>query len=131
MGLDNGFVICNLNKKDVPSFASFSPLYDNDESDKVVVIYWRKCWGLRGAVLDVLHASDDDYHIPVEAEDIPAIIRVIKPFFNEQYWGDEGGSIWTYDEIFDNLVNSVLTLEWMKWYLEEHPDVTCYFYDSY
>ena len=130
MGLDNGFVMCNLNKKDVPDFAAFW-MRDYDEPDKAEVIYWRKCWGLRGVVLDVLHASDNDYHIPVEAEDIPAIVRAIKPFFNEQHWEDVGDSIWTYDEMFDNLVNSVLTLEWMKWYLEEHPDVTCYFYDSY
>lgn len=130
MGLDNGFVMCNLNKKDVPNFATFW-LRDYDEPDKAEVIYWRKCWGLRDVVLDVLHASNNDYRIPVEAEDIPAIIRVIKPFFNERYWEDVGDSIWTYDEMFDNLVNSVLTLEWMKWYLEEHPDVTCYFYDSY
>lgn len=131
MGLDNGFVMCNLNKKDVPDFATFWLLHDYSEPDKAEVIYWRKCWGLRNVVLDVLHASDNDYRIPVEAEDIPAIIRAIKPFFNEQYWEDEGRSIWTYDEMFDNLVNSVLTLEWMKWYLEEHPDVSCYFYDSY
>ncbi len=130
MGLDNGFVMCNLNKKDVPDFAVFW-MRDYDEPNEAEVIYWRKCWGLRGVVLDVLHASDNDYHIPVEAEDIPAIIRGIKPFFNEQHWENEGDSIWTYDEMFDNLVNSVLTLEWMKWYLEEHPDVTCYFYDSY
>lgn len=129
MGLDNGFI---LKTKDTIKVPSCVELFDYEFKDnEYEVVYWRKCWGLRKAVLKVLHAPDDAYHIPVEAEDIPAIIRAIQPFFSKEYWAENADSIWEYDEFFDNLIQTVLNLSWLKTYLEEHPAAFCYFYDSY
>ena len=129
MGLDNGFILRTESAVDAPAFVE---LFDYEFKDnEVEVVYWRKCWGLRDAVLKVLHAGDADYHIDVAAEDIPAIIRAIKPFFNKEYWDENADSIWEYVEFFDNLVQTVFNLYWLQSYLMEHPDASCYFYDSY
>ena len=130
MGLDNGFILKTKNVVTVPPFVE---LFDYDFKDnEYEVVYWRKCWGLRGAVLDTLNVAEDgQYHIPIESEDIPALIRAIKPFFSKEYWERNGHSIWEFDEFFDNLVQTVLNLSWLQTYLDEHPDASCYFYDSY
>ena len=128
MGLDNGFRVEGLKQSDIPSFVKIPWSYGNGEID---LVYWRKCWGLRAVVLGVLHSKPDEYEIQVKAEDIPAIIREIKPFFNAETWEEDGNSIWEFDEIFDNLFQSVINLMWLETYLRENPDVKCYFYDSY
>lgn len=127
MGLDNGFRVKGLKRSDIPSFVKITS-YSNDE---VELVYWRKCWGLRAAVFRALHGKSNEYEIKVEAEDIPAIIREIKPFFDAKTWEEESDSIWEFDEMFDNLFQSVINLMWLETYLRENPDVECCFYDSY
>ena len=129
MGLDNGFVIQNVNRQMVPNFVQLP--FPDDDSDGIEIAYWRKCWGVRSAILDALHAHNDDYHIEVKAEDIPAIVRALRPFFKAEYWEENADSIWTFDEAFDNMLNSIINLYWAKKYMEAYPDVTMYFYDSY
>ena len=132
MGLDNGFRLKNVKRHWIPEFVElpFSAKETWDEQD-VELVYWRKCWGLRAAVLRVLHAKPDAYESEVEAEDIPAIIRAITPFMSKEYWEDEGESIWTFEEKFPHLVQDLVNLKWLEGYLKEHPESKCYFYDSY
>ena len=134
MGLDNGFVVHGLKHKDIPSFVTL-PMHiseHHDNSDTVEIAYYRKCWGLRDAILGVLHAHHSGGDFRVEAEDIPAIINVIRPFFSEEYWNDEGDSIWSFAEAFNYmLVQQTINLQWLHSYMTVHPEVTCYFYDSY
>ena len=126
MGLDNGFILKKVDKTTIPKFVTYS-----EYEDEIEVVYWRKCWGLRNAVLNVLHASSDKFEFQVEAEDIPAILRAIYPFFSEEYWEEHGESIWLFEEKIDSLVHDVIDLAWLETYLTEHPEVECYFYDSY
>lgn len=125
MGLDNGFEVKNINRQAMPSFVYYNK-YDEDE-----IIYWRKCWGLRRVVLNALHAGDEDGIIKVEREDIPAILRGIKPYFHSDYYEENADSIWTYDEFFDNLMSSYMTLVWLYDYWDTHPEIEVEFYDSY
>lgn len=127
MGLDNGIIL-----KCSDEVFKKIPYYDTDEighEDKHLA-YWRKCYGIRKAILNKLHGKDDG-DTPIEAEDIPAIIRVLKPFLSKDYWEENADSIWEYEEYFDNLYKILIRLEWLKEYLKNNPNVECYFYDSY
>lgn len=128
MGLDNGFRISGLKREQIPSFVAENIVYEDGE---IELVYWRKCWGLREAVLSTLHAKKDEYEVPVDAEDIPAIVRAITPFFSKEYWDEEGESIWTFEEKFPHLIQDVINLKWLESYMKDHPEVKCYFYDSY
>lgn len=127
MGLDNG-IILECPDEDFKKI----PYYDKKEIgvQSKHLAYWRKCWGVRGAIMAVLHAEDNE-QTPIEADDIPALIRVLKPFLSRDYWEENSDSIWEYDEYFDLMYEKLVRLEWLKEYLKEHPEVKCYFYDNY
>ena len=101
------------------------------EENEVELIYWRKCWGLRDAVLQVLHAGDEGGSYQVDAEDIPAILRSIFPFMSKEFWEANGDSIWTFEEKIESLTQDALNLHWLYAYMKGHPEVECYFCDSY
>lgn len=131
MGLDNGFIAKGIKREDIPNFVR--PPFDDygDEDRGIELAYWRKCWGLRGAILDTLHGKDGGYTV-VDAEDFPALIQAIKPFFSKEYWDECGDSIWDFYEYFEiGLLQQIINLMWLGDYMKTHPEVTCYFYDSY
>jgi hypothetical protein len=127
MGLDNGIIL-----KCSDEIFKKIPYYDTDEigNEDKHLAYWRKCYGIRKAILNKLHGKDGG-DTPIEVEDIPAIIRVLKPFLSRDYWEENADSIWEYEEYFDNLYKILIRLEWLKEYLKDNPNVECYFYDSY
>ncbi len=130
MGLDNGIMLKGATKEDLATCPCFT--WDDDNKEEQEMAYWRKCWGIRAVILKVLHVdSKGDGEFPVDPEDIPAILRGIKPFFSKEYWDDNAESIWEFDEMFDTMVDIYMRLTWLKGYLETHPDAKAYFYDSY
>ena len=131
MGLDNGFVVHGLKKSDIPCFVKLP--FDFDRKDGgIEIAYYRKCWGLRNMILGILRTPSDCYDMNVDTEDLRAILRNMVPFFKQDYWEDEGDSIWTFDEAFPfMLFQQTINLLWLCSYMEERPEVTCYFYDSY
>ena len=131
MGLDNGFRVRGLKREDIPCFVKLPFDFDWDD-DAIEIAHYRNCWGLRNMILGVLHMSTDCYDMNVDAEDLRAILRNMVPFFKQDYWEDEGDSIWTFDEAFPfTLFQQTINLWWLCNYMEEHPEVTCIFYDSY
>lgn len=131
MGLDNGFILRGVKRTEIPSFVVL-PFDGGSRDDEVEIVYWRKCWGLRNMITQVLHMDKDTYEAKVEAEDLRAILRKMPQFFDKTYWEDEGDSIWTFEEAFENiLLQQTINLYWLESYLSEHPDKECYFYDSY
>ena len=146
MGLDNGIRIKNVRIEDikVPWFVDKRPWYQHEpepESEHeeerelyVEVIYWRKCWGIRNAIMNKFHFIDDKKSVGkylIEFEDIPALYRVLTPFMDKQYYEDNADSIWDYDDYSEHLQNDILTLLWLGEFMLEHPDAEVYFYDSY
>lgn len=112
------------------------PYYNDDMADylddgEIEPVYWRKCWGLRGVVLSVLHMGQEEYQKDIDPDDIPALIRGLKPFLSRDYWDENADSIWEYDEYFERFYKNIIFLEWFKEYYKEHPDLKVYFYDSY
>ncbi len=128
MGLDNGFRCKNINRDDIPSFVKLPWDWRDDD---VELVYFRKCWGIRGDILRLLHAGDEDYESPVEEDDIIPIVKTLMKYLDKKYYEENANSIWEYEDYNDNIQHSIINLIWLKMYMESHPDVECYFYDSY
>lgn len=134
MGLDNGIIIKEADaiKEDLLK----CPCFEWDEYDEKQgyqhIAYWRKCWGVRNAILSVLHVDDNgggDY--PIEYDDIPPILRKLKEFLKPSKWDEDADSIWEYDEYIDTMINIYIRLTWLADYMKDHKDLKVYFYDSY
>lgn len=128
MGLDNGFICKNIKRDEIPSYVRLP--WDCRDED-VEIAYFRKCWGIRNEILEKLHVKDDEYKIPVEKEDIIPIVKILMKYLDREYYDENADSIWEYDEYKENIQHSIINLVWLRVYMETHPDVTCYFYDSY
>lgn len=128
MGLDNGFICKNIKRDEIPSYVRLP--WDCRDED-VEIAYFRKCWGIRGEIIRLLHVKDDEYKIPVEKEDIIPIVKILMKYLDREYYDENADSIWEYDEYKENIQHSIINLMWLRVYMETHPDVTCYFYDSY
>lgn len=127
MGLDNGIIITKgVKRKNIPSFVHF----DNYIKPTIELCYWRKCWGIRGMILQKLHGRDSD-HTDLNVEDIPVIIKILKYFCSEKHWEEEADSIWEYKDFKDILIDQIINLSWLYDYWQQHPNLKCYFYDSY
>jgi hypothetical protein len=127
MGLDNG-IILYCSDEDYLKF----PYPDERDlgCEYKHVAYWRKCWDIRRDIIAGLHYKDED-NSTIDLEDIPRIIRILKPYLNENYWNENDDSIWAYEEMFDHTYEILVNLEYLKKYLKDNPDVKCEFYDSY
>lgn len=126
MGLDNG-IILKISDEDYKQF----PYYETNElgEEEKHIAYWRKCWSIRRDILHKIHGEDGG-ETNLDPEDIPAIIKVLKPYLSKDVW-EESETIWEYDEYFDHMYEILIRLEYLKEYLKKNPNVKCYFYDSY
>lgn len=135
MGLDNGIYVKSnkrkFTRKDLPKGIIYP--FDKDYDESPEICYWRKCWGIRGAILDLAGTrSEDLYYTDFEKpEDVISIIRVIVHFMIRKNWEDEGDSIWDYNEILPQLENQLVNLALIYSFMKENPDVYLTFYDSY
>lgn len=133
MGLDNG-IILHIEDKTIPQ--DYPCILDSYERERlsregdIEVAYWRKCWGIRGAIMRVLHMKDDEGTHTIDAEDLPAIRRALRVFLNPKNWED-ADSIWEYEEMVEGMLQHQINLKWLETYLKAHPTAKCYFYDSY
>lgn len=127
MGLDNGFVVKmdSMDEKDIPSYILY-----NTYGELYEFAYWRKCYGIRNLILTILYPYENDAYIKVSASHLRTIAKELHKFLSRPYWEAHADTFWTYEEIIDNLINSCIALRWLSGYLEDHPEVKCYFYDS-
>ena len=127
MGLDNG-IILYCSDEDYLKF----PYPDTDDLGKTCkhIAYWRKCWNIRRDIINKLHYKDGEYS-NIDLEDVSALIRLLKPYLNENYWNENDDSIWDYEEMFDKTYEILINLEYLKKYMKDNPSVKCEFYDSY
>ena len=128
MGLDNGFICKNIKRDEIPSYVKCP---EDGRDEDIEIAYFRKCWGIRGEIIRLRHVKDDEYKIPVEKEDIIPIVKILMKYLDREYYDENADSIWEYDEYKENIQHSIINLMWLRVYMEAHPDVTCYFYDSY
>ena len=131
MGLDNGCVCKNIKRDDVPIWVKM-PWGWEENREEQHLIYFRKHWGIRGEILAKLHRKDDnDSETSVDAEDIIPIVKILMKYLDKEYYDDNADSIWEYEDAHDHIQQSIINLMWLKMYMESHPEVECYFYDSW
>lgn len=131
MGLDNGLLVKGIKKKDVPSWVML-PLDWNNKREEQELLYFRKCWGIRSEILTKLHCTEpNDSKIKVDTEDILPLAKILMNYLDKEYYDDNADSIWEYDEYKNYIQQSIMNLVWLRVYMDAHPEVECYFYDSW
>lgn len=137
MGLDNGLLLHTTTRiRNIPKEVR-GRLGDSwvDEDGYVYeVCYWRKCYNIRHrvgkeltGVIDAADYSKEDLDIG----DVKSIWHIINHVNNRWIWDYvDDNSIWTYDEIHDQLDEDLLYLEWLIDFMK-HNECRVEFYDSY
>lgn len=130
MGLDNG-IILKVNPKNLLNINKLIKLDTTyDEIPNTMICYWRKCWGIRDAIINKLHFSTNGGQFKLDAEDIPVIIKLLFTFYGEKEWSDVD-AIWEWEEFKDTLRQQILNLTWLYDYMLANPEAKVYFYDSF
>ena len=136
MGLDNGFYV-KSNKRPItrdvlPKNLQY-PFEKDYAEDKVEIVYWRKNWGLRNAVLNLLgeRLSEETYFDIDTPATVIEIIGIIGSFLDSEKWESEGNSIWDAAEVRPWLIRDIISLAIIYAFMLENPDVYLEFYDSY
>ena len=133
MGLDNGIEI--RRRADLPAlaFAYFDEEWRAKYSRDLEVAYWRKCWNVRAEILSYLpNTHDEGGDFEMDTDQLADICKILKGLYTKENW-DEGGSIWSWDEIKKNypanLKYARRVLKWLK--TKPEGSYELYFYDSY
>lgn len=128
MGLDNGIILRDVNPKELVVNKLIN--LDNLEDTSAEICYWRKCWGIRNAIVGKLHFNDNE-ESKLDVEDIPVIIKILFDFYGQTEWEEDADSIWEWDEFKDTLRQQIFNLMWLYDYMLKHSDAEVIFYDSY
>ena len=133
MGLDNGIVLWVKNEKD---YKKSYRLFKHESwycAGECEVAYWRKCWGIRNAILRVVDPSiTNKYEFSVTLDNVDNIIKTFKYFLHKKEWENEADSIWEWDRHTKrNQIRNLRGLKRLRRWLKKHPDDIAYFYDSY
>ena len=109
---------------------------DNDEWRKeprcdIEVAYWRKCWGVRAIILDILGVpSEGADEFEMNRCDVLAVIRALKAL-NKKNWNEGASNFWTWKEYKYSHRWNIRRLKRLARVMHRHPDLEVYFYDSY
>jgi hypothetical protein len=125
MGLDNGIYIKEKENEERKKLQK-KQFFWGDE-----VAYWRKCWGIRRVILDILNTKEGDYGYAISRDKLKEIIIALKKFNKKEYWDAYADSIWTFEEFADSRKRILRNLRWLHRYMYFHPETEVYFYDSY
>ena len=140
MGLDNGVVVRSSKRPVIRDMLPKELIYPFEKeyiAGEVEIIYWRKNWNLRNAILNsnaVNSISTNEYEFSI---DTPAqvfeLIKIIVSFMNKDTWEDDdyGSTIWDYDEILPILQRDIINLAIIASFMKNNPDIYLIFYDSY
>ena len=134
MGLDNGIdIVRNDYSNKIKALKRFTTPYDKDEVYPFEVCYWRKCWNVRGDILDIIGVENEcQYMFALDVYDIKEIIKVLKSY-NKKTWtyGGWEGSIWEWSEHKRINHKHIKNLKYLVKIMKKYPDLEVYFYDSY
>ena len=125
MGLDNGIIVRNIKKEDIPS--SIDRFGIGNE-----FAYWRKCWGIRDNILRILDVDlKGEGNYILDREKLKKVIEELERFTDEEYWNKYAESVWEFDDFRESQEHYLRNLHWLYDYIENHPEVEVVFYDSY
>lgn len=132
MGLDNGFILRNPGSREFPDIIK-QRVKEWASSDEPEVIYWRKCYSFRDAVLDIIQNPNEEetYDYDVPRDKIPEIIEELSNYLDYEYWEYNADTIWDYEDFVGSFYLDILILNWLYFYLKDNPSSSLTFYDSY
>jgi hypothetical protein len=134
MGLDNGINIVRNDYSDkIKALKRFTVSYDKDEIYPFEVCYWRKCWNVRGEILDIVGVENEcQYMFTLDIPMIEEIISVLESY-NAKTWiyGSWADSIWEWSEHKRANRRHIKNLKHLVRVMKKYPDLEVYFYDSY
>jgi len=145
MGLDNGIVLATkhkINAEELPEYVkidadNWREKYDNSGYFYYDVCYWRKCWNIRGYVLNFsnLDYDDEKYEYRLEKDNLILLQhKLVNYLCYMNKWEEEymdGKTIWEADVMMNHLAREIVNLGWLIDFITEHPTSKVIFYDSY
>ena len=138
MGLDNGIYIKLPSPYTGKIRKHFDYAFTEEGYDYYEVCYWRKCWGLRSAIIytfDLDSSSNrkemtqNECYFEISRDEIKRVLKVVREFNNKKTWNNSP-SIWTYKEIKSNLKSCEENLKQLLKMMKKH-EYTVVWVDSY
>ena len=130
MGLDNGIYIKGYRKK---PFYVKDDLYD--QSNQIDLAYWRKYWGLRNDIINIIYENyyGNDSEVLLSEKQIKKIrILIMEITFSKKRYLESCGGYWNYN-IYSVLrgIRQMINLTWAARQVKKNPEVEVFWYDSY
>ena len=130
MGLDNGIYIKGYRKK---PFYVKDDLYD--QSNQIDLAYWRKYWGLRNDIINIIYENyyGNDSEVLLSENQIKKIrILIMEITFSKKRYLESCGGYWNYN-IYSVLrgIRQMINLTWAARQVRKNPEVEVFWYDSY
>lgn len=132
MGLDNGIMLKDNGKHKF----ILSKLFKHEKwfkENEYEVIYMRKWWDTRNAILYAINCKEDnDSETYLAVNDLKTIIKILKAYDKES-WMNSHNSYWDWDEdcVQFNIRRNVQQLRKLIFIKRLFKNIECYFYDSY
>ena len=130
MGLDNGIYIKGYRKK---------PFYVKDDlddrSNQIDLAYWRKYWGLRNDIINIIYENyyGNDSEVLLSENQIKKIRTLIMEItFSKKRYLESCSGYWDYN-IYSVLrgIRQMINLTWAARQVRKNPEVEVFWYDSY
>ena len=129
MGLDNGIYIKGYRKK---PFYVKDDLYD--QSNQIDLAYWRKYWGLRNDIINIIYENyGNDSEVLLSENQIKKIRNLIMEItFSKKRYLESCSGYWDYN-IYSVLrgIRQMINLTWAARQVKKDPQVEVFWYDSY
>ena len=130
MGLDNGIYIKGYKKK---PFYVKDDLYD--QSNQIDLAYWRKYWGLRNDIINIIYENNygNDSEVLLTENQIKKRRNLIMEItFSKKRYLESCGGYWDYN-IYSVLrgIRQMINLTWAARQVRKNPEVEVFWYDSY
>ena len=130
MGLDNGIYIKGYKKK---PFYVKDDLYD--QSNQIDLAYWRKYWGLRNDIINIIYENyyGNDSEVLLSENQIKKIrILIMEITFSKKRYLESCSGYWDYN-IYSVLrgIRQMINLTWAARQVRKNPEVEVFWYDSY
>ena len=130
MGLDNGIYIKGYRKK---PFYVKDDLYD--QSNQIDLAYWRKYWGLRNDIINIIYDNyySNDSEVLLSENQIKKIRNLIMEItFSKKRYLESCSGYWDYN-IYSVLrgIRQMINLTWAARQVRKNPEVEVFWYDSY
>ena len=129
MGLDNGIIVKDVVREQLPRWIHYPFSMDYDYVD---ICYWRKWWGMRNKFLRAAYPNYkcDNCEFDMGTREIRIMRSILIDYLvHPSHWDND---YWEYDKYTrKGLIGQIWSLYLLEFWYKRHPDVKIIFYDSY